>query len=153
MISFGWYEEQTLWLGVKGQSLVFFFFQDINMAPKNFNMSRLSEEKWPWHGWLWIIIKSASFLSILLNAFLSPLSQLHSGKKQAEQPRQLQLCVRQPSEDIYIPWKPPSWLFFFALCRQSDLVSRISDTGINWKNQLRPELIVKEVTQGQSLLG
>lgn len=50
MISFGCYEEQTLWLGVEGQSLV--SFQAIDMAWKNFNMSRLSEEKWPWHGWL-----------------------------------------------------------------------------------------------------
>jgi hypothetical protein len=104
----------------------------------------------------WLVVnhhKISKFPEYFAECFSLSTCQLHSGKKQAEQPRQLQLYVRQLSEDIYIPWKPPSWLFFFALCRQSDLVSRISDTGINWKNQLRPELIVKEVTQGQSLLG
>lgn len=149
MICFGCYEKQTLWLGVEGQSLV--FSRLLIWSQKTFHMSRLSEEKWPWHGWLWIIIKSASFLSIFAECFSLSTCQLHSGKKQAEQSRQHQLCVRQPSEVTYM--EATFLPFFFALCRWSHLVSRVSDTGINWRNKLKPELTVNKITQGQSLLG
>lgn len=146
MISFGCYEEQTLWLGVEGQSLV--SFQAIGMARKNFNMSKLSEEKWPWHGWLWIIIKSASFLSILLNAFLSPLVSCIQARNKLNSPDSIS-CAWDSHPRTHT--LHGSHLLDFLLCpiRQSHLVSRVSETGINWRNKLRPELIVKEITQGQ----
>lgn len=70
--------------------------------------------------------------------------QLHSGKKQAEHPRQYLLCVRS-SEDIH-GLEATSLASFPALYWESHLV-RVSETGINWRYKSRPGLIVKEITK------
>lgn len=151
MINFGCCEEQTLWLSVEGQSLV--FFSRLLIWPwKTFNMSRLSEAKWPWHGWLWIIIKSANFLSILLKAFLSSLSATF--RQETSWTAQTASAMRETAIRRHVHGLEATFLSSFpGLCWESHLVSRISETGVNWRSKLRPGLIVKEITLVCSLSG